>query len=345
MRRVQWIDSARFLAILVIMVGHYLAMLCPFMLRFWEPGQAVWWLVGGITGKLSVAIFFVLLGYYAGKPHAASVSAFLRYALRRYIQLAFFAFTATLLFLLGGYLSAWLFHTPDENVFRILSDGPRYNLLYLLRDGFLLEDHYIDTLWCMRDLFLASLICRLFGFLPERLRPSLRALLGAALIVLLLLLRADFFIWICVALLGCLLRFVPAQTLRSPVRLALLLVSLLLLKLPLAEGPLLFFLEGVIGCIWFLLVSTGERLQHLLSRSPLPWLGRICLGLFVIHTPVYSLLASSLIPLLGRVLPEAALLPLFFPPAVGLCIMGAWLLHRAYMLLLQHTRKRQAVAV
>ena len=70
--------------------------------------------------------------------------------------------------------------------------------------------------------------------------------------------------------------------------------------------------------IWMLLLSRNLRAQDLLSRSPLPWLGGLTMGIFVIHTPVYALLDSSLIPLLRKILPDAVVLPLFFLPAVGL---------------------------
>ena len=335
MKRIKWVDSVRFLAIFLIMTTHYLASFFPSALSLWEPGP-FFWLFGGITGKLSVAVFCVLLGYYACTPKPFSVSGFGLYTVRRYFQLAFFAFLATLFFILGGYAVTWLFHTPDEAVFRILSDGPRCNLIYLLRDAFLLEDHYIDTLWCMQDLMLASVVCRLFGYLPERIRPGIRAALGCGLIALLLAVNAAFFIWACVGLLGCLVRLAieAARTrprLTAPVpRFLLFVLSLILLKLPLSEGPLLYFLEGVIGFVWVFLIAFTDGAQRLLSRSPLPQLGKLSLGAFVCHTPVYSLLGSSLIPLLRGCLPDAAAAALFFIPAAALSFLGAWILHRAY---------------
>ena len=350
MRRVQWIDSARFLAMFWILIGHYLAVFYPAALSLWEPGPW-WWLLGGFPGKLAFSLYFVLLGYFASSAKPFSLRAFSRYTLRRYLQLVFFGFLATLLFILGGYAVTWVFHLADESVFRILSDGPRYNLIYLLRDGFLLEDHYIDSFWCMPHLLLASLICKLYGYLPEGIRPLLRCAILCSLIALLLLLNAEFFIWVVVALLGCLLRLAIDAAEQIPllekpgVRLIILLLSIAVLKIPIEEGPLLFFIEGTVDSIWMLLLSRNARAQDLLSRSPLPWLGRITLGIFVIHTPVYALLDSSLIPLLRKILPDAVVLPLFFLPAVGLCILGAWLLHRGYSLLQRRTRKREAVPV
>lgn len=349
MKRVQWIDSVRFLAMFWILIGHYLAAFCPAALGLWEPGPW-WWLLGGFPGKLAFTMYFVLLGYFACSPKPFSLPAFGRYALRRYEQLVFFGFLATLLFLLGGYAVTWLFHTPDENVFRILSDGPRYNLIFLLRDGFLLEDHYIDSFWCMPHLLVSSLVCRLFGYLPASVRPLRKALLACALIAALLLLHAELCIWVCVSLMGGLLRLGIDAADRSallkkrPRRLLILALTIAVLKIPIEEGPLLFFLEGAVDSTWILLLSQNDGAQRVLNRSPLPELGRVTLGIFVIHTPVFSLLGSSLIPLLRRVLPDALVLPLFFLPAVALSVLAAWLLHRAYDAL-PRIRKRETVSV
>lgn len=345
LKRENWIDSCRFLAIFVIMATHFLAAFRPEALALWEemPSRL---LLGGVTGKFSVAFFFVLLGYFAGRPKPFSLPDFARYTLRRYFQFAFFAFVGTLLFLLGGYAVTWLFHTPDERVFLILSDGPRYNLIYLLRDGFLLEDHYIDTLWCMRDLFLASLVCRLFAYLPERLRPIRRAGIGLALIAVLLLVNARFFVWVCDALLGCVLRllFGDGRGLRldRPLpKLLLFLLCVVLMKLPLEEGPVLYFLQGLIASALLYLCFCTAWVQRLLSRAPLPWLGRIGMGLFVVHAPVYSLLLSSLYPLLTGRVAEGLLLIFCFCLSVGLSVLGAWLLHRAYDAALRLTRREK----
>ena len=179
MRRIDWIDSCRFLAMFWILIGHFLSIFYPSALSLWEPGPT-WWLFGGFPGKLAFTLYFVLLGFFACSPKPFDLSRFALYTLRRYLLFVFFGFFATLVFILGGYAVTWIFHTPDPDVFRILSDGPQYNLIYLLRDGFFLEDHYIDSFWCMPHLLAASVVCRLYGYLPERVRPGLRALIACA---------------------------------------------------------------------------------------------------------------------------------------------------------------------
>ena len=348
MKRIDWIDSSRFLAMFWILIGHFLATFYPSALSLWEPGPT-WWLLGGFPGKLAFTLYFVLLGFFACSPKPFDLSRFALYTLRRYLLFVFFGFFATFVFILGGYVVTWIFHTPDPDVFRILSDGPQYNLIYLLRDAFYLEDHYIDSFWCMPHLLAASVVCRLYGYLPERIRPGLRALIACALIAVLLLINAQQTIWICVGLLGCLLRLAMENADAFPLlkkprfRLLVLLLTIALLKIPIEEGPLLFFLEGLVDSTWMLLIAQDERVQRFLSRAPMPYLGKLSMGIFVIHTPVYCLIRSSLFPIMQRSLPNAVTYAVCFPLGVSLSILGAWILHWAYDSV-SGARRRQTVS-
>ena len=347
MKRVQWIESSRFLAMFWILIGHFLATFYPSALSLWEPGPT-WWLLGGFPGKLAFTLYFVLLGFFACSPKPFTLSGFAVYTLRRYLLFVFFGFFATLAFILGAYAVTWIFHTPDADVFRILSDGPQYNLIYLLRDAFLLEDHYIDSFWCMPHLLFSSVVCRLFGYLPERVRPRTRALIACALIAVFLLIDPGACIWICVALLGCLLRLVMDHAswtwLENPrLRLLVLMITIAVLKIPIEEGPLLFFLEGLVDSTWMLLIARSPRVRAFLSRAPLPCLGGLSMGIFVIHTPVYCLLRSSLFPLMLDRLPGIVTYPLCFCLGILLTLAGAWILHQAYDAV-RRVRRREPVS-
>ena len=348
MKRIDWIDSCRFLAMAVTLFVHFLQTFYPAALLFWEPGPT-YWLSRGFQGKIVFVLYFVLLGFFACTPKPFSLSSFARYTLRRYLLFVFFSFLSTLAFILGGYVVTWIFHTPDPDVFRILSDGPQYNLIYLLRDAFYLEDHYIDSFWCMKDLFFASITCRLFGYLPDRVRPRMRALIACVLIAALMLINAKEHIWICVALMGCLLRLAMEQAdnwewLKKPrLRFLVVLFTIALLKIPDGEGPFLFFVQGVADSVWMLLISYNERIQHALSHAPMPRLGKLSMGIFVIHTPVYCLLRSSLFPIMLNDMPGVPAYLLCFALCISLSILGARILHWAYDSV-SGARKRQTVS-
>ena len=330
MHREGWIDACRFFAIFVIMATHFLAMFQPEALALWEkmPSRLV---LGGLTGKFSVAFFFVLLGYFAGRPRKFTTGGFARYALRRYGQFSFFVFVSTLCFLIGSYGLTWLLHTPDENVFRVLSDGFRYNFIYLLRDSFLLEDNYNATLWCMRQLFAASLLCWLLGCLPE---GKARLLISVAAWALSPLLGRDW-VWLGAGAAGVVLRCIREDEIlfsklsKPGITVLLLLAALACIKAPLTEGTALYALQGLGAFLLILAQFSLPGVQRTLASRPFPWLGRVSMGLFVVHTPVNCLLASSLWPMLAG-LPQAAALLLMFVVSLSLSIAAAVFLHRSY---------------
>ena len=334
MTRVRWIDSCRFFAIFVIMFTHFLADLRPAALSLWEtmPG---WLFLGGLTGKFSVAFFFVLLGCFASAPQAFSLSRFAAYGLRRYFQFAFFILLTTLFYIAGCYGVTWLFHSQDAGAARVISDGFAYNLIYLLRDSFLFEDNYNPTLWCMQQLFLASLLCRLFASLTEKRSPAPRIPLCLIVIGLLMLPGRGRFVWITAAMLGVLLRLVLSVLREKAAPKPALLVVLFLLavcciKAPLAESPLLYALEGIGAFLLLFVLFHVPWAQALLERQPLPRLGGVSMGLFVVHSPVSSLLFSLLSRFVAlESLSPPGLLALFIV-LFFLCLICAVLLHRAY---------------
>lgn len=333
-KREAWIDSTRFFAIFVIMTTHYLAMFLPDALLLWERMPTML-LLGGLTGKFSVAFFFVLLGYFASKPVRFAWKGIALYTLRRYRQLCFFVLVSTLCYLLGSYGCAWIFHTPDENVLRVLSDGPRYNLLYAVRDAFLFEENYNATLWCMRQLFAASVLCRLLGCLPERLDRRLR-ILTTLLILSLSALTRSMWVWVGVGALGFTLRLVLEsdayrRLCEKPAALAaLFFAALCCIKAPLPEGALLYLLQGIGALLLLLVLFALKGVQRAFAARPFPWLGKRSMGLFVVHTPINCLLASSLCPILMAHLPKAVALILGYCLSLALSITAAWLLHGAY---------------
>lgn len=317
------------------MVTHFIASVRPDVLLLWETGFSSW-LLYGLTGKFSVAFFFVLLGYFASKPASFNAKAFGSYILRRYFQFAFYIFLCTVIFIAGSYAVTWFFHTPEGEVLRVISDGLKYNVIYLLRDSLLFEDNYNATLWCMQQLFAASLICKGFAFIPEKMSPALRFAVSAIVIILLLAVNAEFFVWVCAAILGYILRLCLAWLETKPgfPQKALvcfsLAAALLLIKLRLNEGLLQYSLQAIAAFLLILAQFNLPQVQRWLSSPPLPWLGGISMGLFVAHTPVYCVFYSSLYPLLCRIMGETPAQLLYFIVSIAACIFCAWLLSRMH---------------
>lgn len=335
MKRTDWVDSSRFFAIFVIIFTHFLDKTCPSALLLWTEPPAAYFLFG-LTGKLSVAFFCVLLGYYASKPRELRLRSFVSYSLRRYFQFAFFILVTALVYVAGSYVVTWLFHSPDNYIHTILSDGPRYNLIYILRDSFLFECTYNDALWCMGQFFIASLLCWLLGSLFGDRRPLAGLLVSAVLTALLLATGMRYWSWVANCILGYVLRLYLSYTdgrpaLKSPGYTVLLfVVSVCLIKAPLEEDVLLYYLEGLGSLLLLIVLFRLDFVHRLFAHRPFPWLGRISIGLFITHTPVNSLLHSSFYPLLHGRIPEPLLLCVYFAVLLAIVIFASWLLDLAY---------------
>lgn len=339
MSRTKWIDSCRFLAIFVIMLTHYLAKFCPDSLSLWEEGISSLFLYG-LTGKFSVAFFFVLLGYFASKPIVFNSSSFVSYIVQRYLQFAFYIFITSCIYVVSSYGVTWLFHTPDNNVFRILSDGFKYNIIYILRDSLMFEDNYNPTLWCMQQLFAASFLCKCFAFLPQALKPVYRLASAFAIIFALMLINSSYNVWICASVLGYVLRVtLEVQDKRgiehcSHTLLFLLFTTVLvLIKIRMPESVLQYSMQSFAAFLLIYINFNFSPLKAILSRSPLPWLGGISMGLFVVHSPVNDILYSSLYPVLTAFVPGFVTNTACFILSLTLSVLSAWLLHSLYSLL------------
>ena len=336
--RTLWVDSCRFFAIFVIMCTHFLAAFFPGALSLWEEG-AISWLLYGLTGKFSVAFFFVLLGYFASRSAKFSLPGFLRYSVKRYLHFAFFVFVCTAIYIAACYGCTWLFHSPGDDAQRVISDGFGYNLVCLLRDSLLFEDNYNGTLWCLQQLFIASLVCRALGYIPGQLGFNKRLGIALVLMAALLLINADYCVWICAAVLGWVLRLVTERegnTPRSVIILALI-AALLLIKIRMAECVLQYAMQALAAALLIFAQFKLPKVQRILSHKPFPWLGGISMGLFVVHTPINAVLASSFFPLAGRVLPGALAGIIGFVLSTALSIGCAWILHRLYSLITKKT--------
>ncbi len=330
--RTLWVDSCRFFAIFVIMCTHFLAEFFPGALRLWEEGLSSW-LLYGLTGKFSVAFFFVLLGYFASRSASFSPGKFLRYGVKRYIHFAFFVFASTLIYIAACYGCTWLFHSPGESALRVISDGLGYNIIYLLRDSLLFEDNYNATLWCLQQLFIASLLCRALGYLPKHMGAAAAVFVMAVLMII----SPAYCVWICAAVLGYILRLVNELQLKVSrgIIVVSLLIALLLIKIRLPEGALQYSMQAVAAGLLVFAQFNMPGVQKLLSFRPFPWLGGISMGLFVVHTPINAVLASSLFPLLGGIMPQALVGIICFILSTALSIFCAWILHRMYSIIVK----------
>lgn len=335
MKRIDWIDSTRYIAIFHVVFIHTIAKYLPELLDYWvtPPSSYIPFL---LNAKVAVLFFCVLLGFFAAKPRAFSLSAFFTYALRRYIQFAFFLFISSVVYVFGSYAVTWIFHRPDEFAFRVICDGLKFNIIYILRDAFLFEANYNPTMWSMQQFYIASVLCYLSGCVSYRLPLRVSAVIYAVLVGLLLATGSEYLSWVAFCVMGAFVRlyaenrgcfgFMP----KPPVRVSLVLFAWFLYKFPMRECTFVFFLMAVASVVLIIVLFESERMQQLLARPPLPRLGKLAFGVYVVHTPLNSLIHSSLYPLIAAILPSGAAMLLCFALCIVSATLCAYLLDSAY---------------
>lgn len=64
-QRTEYFDTVRLLAALFIFTTHFIAFFEPDIFRLWDEILVLNLLLNGVTGKLCVTLFCVILGYFA----------------------------------------------------------------------------------------------------------------------------------------------------------------------------------------------------------------------------------------------------------------------------------------
>lgn len=285
-KRIGWIDGVRSLAMGWILVVHFISIFTiNTHARF--PG-ILGVILYGISGKLAVACFCVLLGYFASKPSKESV---LGYAVRRYL---FFAVQILLIELIyyglvyilphDLYLSVfapWLYRAPSE-LFRDI-----------FRDAFLFKASVLPTFWCVDDFILGSIVVFAMSKLFHGRKLPVRLLCCAALFAIGLAVDQ---LWAALCLLGWFLRM--TEEVHVPTKAAAILSIVLVCLIPWmirrGENNLTHLLDGAACLIVLWTVSQFSFLQKLLSWKPLTLLGSYTFELFLLHVPVYHILETCL---------------------------------------------------
>ena len=251
------LDSLKFFAAFVIYTGHFMTEYNVSLDRL-MPTVFFWLLFKGITGKFGLAVFGVILGYFAiteGKKMKYTISD---YTIKRYIY-----FVICGLFING--------------LFAILY---KYPLTAVFLQSFTLGGNIYNTFWCLPALFTASII----GFFIGRSDISFSEAL---------LLSAVFYIcgnlWVCISLFGGALIIEYAKKplwQNRLVRIAVFLISFFIIKRD--ESVLTYLLDGITAAVWVILLENSDCLNRFMSNSLTSSLGKNSMAFFLIHVIIYK---------------------------------------------------------
>lgn len=207
--REKWIDSVRFIAILVVFCTHFIAAFHAEASKFWHSG-VTGVILCGITGKFAVAMFAVILGYFAAFTAEKKGFCLESYICKRYIRfLAAISFTIIITELLVGTFSLADIsngvHLIKDNFFVSKSVS---SILVILRECFLFGDSIFPLFWCMNSFFYASVIIAIvFSVLKydcweTKVSFSEKLKIPAVLITVIIITSFSGYIWIGIGCMG-----------------------------------------------------------------------------------------------------------------------------------------------
>lgn len=310
--RMPWVDSLRAIAAVWIFIVHYIDAYMPALFVYWEKGQPFC----GITGKLGVAVFSVLLGYFAvsGNYKNRPLSS---YVVKRYLQFSI------PLFIVCIPMAALLWLTGSAEI------GELFKAL-IGESIFFVQDYPVlcPPAWCMGDFMLASVILAVL-----RGRKHSVPAIGAVCFLCLIF----GYVWTAACLLGALVYYLNAalaaadEKLRRivfsrPVKLILLVYFFILIR---REESYLCYIIDALACAAMLLVFLNSpRLQRLLSFGPAAKLGGVSFEIFLLSDLVYIVIHAICERLLSGFMPTLPLFWLGMGLSAVAIVLCAFLLHR-----------------
>lgn len=275
-KRIVWIEALRAIAMLMVVIPHFIAAFCPEAFVVWQTHSLF---LKGVNGKHGVAIFCVLIGYFSSQKSGQSVPTYL---IRRYMQ---FAINICIVLLVFSVTSSILSKAGIASFVKSIANS--------IIEAALFKSSLNPTLWCVREMFFGSLICFILG---NYCRTGNKCF-DLTFVLLMGLFLYFVNVWIAISALGACLRvFSEIEVAKSK---RWMLCVLFVLAIPFlyrrGESNSSFMFQGL-SCCFFMYVCMSffsmERFKGWPKWSFLAFLGNISFYVFLWHTPVNMIIMS-----------------------------------------------------
>jgi peptidoglycan/LPS O-acetylase OafA/YrhL len=268
--RIGWIEALRAIALLMVIIPHFIAAFCPEAFRAWDTYS---WALKGISGKHGVAIFCVLIGYFSSRKTGESLPT---YIIQRYLQFSINIFIVLICYVLVFYDSfGW------------------HGILSAIKEAVLFRDGLVPTFWCVMAMFQGSVICFVLG---NYCGMESKWYSWAFMMITCFFLKF-INVWLSICAMGAALRVFQEISISKYVRIAVCVVSVctipLLYRHP--ESTWTSFMQGCSCCLLIYVCSFINQLHWFKGRRGLivlPFIGNISFYLFLWHTPVNLVLLT-----------------------------------------------------
>lgn len=274
MNRVRYFDSLRFISFFVVYVLHFIAEFDASFFSVWnEPPTS--YILYGVTGKLGVGIFAILLGYFA---YLSKDDDFTHYTLKRYVYFMLSGLVINVAHMVVGYC------VPGYQ---------QFSLQEVMTTSLSLGNSIYITYWCIPAFFHGSLISYANG--------KAKATSVIIILEILILLKLGF-IWEGICLMGNLvarykLNPHPDVLKYRVVRIVCWIVLFFAIKRP--ESTQAYIIDGICCTIMMLLIMRGSIVQTILNNKLTALLGKQAMAIYILHPLTYKLVGPWLFAWFG----------------------------------------------
>lgn len=267
--RAEWIEAIRAIAMLMVVVPHFIASFCPEVFSVWQSCSLF---LKGISGKHGVAIFCVLLGYFSSKR---SCKNFPSYIAQRYLQFAINIGMVLVVFVL-----------VRSFLLRMSFVGFVKNTIFAGFETVVFGSSLNPTLWCVRDMFFGSLFCFVLGNYCKMKSKWMELFFIIVLSVFLYFID----VWIAICVFGAGLRVVLEIefTKKSKLLLCAIFVAAIPFLYRHTESQLTYAMQGISCCLFMYVCMCiqGEFVKKKLRFRWIAFIGNISFYMFLWHTPI-----------------------------------------------------------
>jgi peptidoglycan/LPS O-acetylase OafA/YrhL len=299
--RLLWIDSLKYLAAFWILFVHFLFGRFPEYTQYLFSESLVAVLLKGLSGKLCVALFCVILGFFAfEKPRNAPCAEYVIDRYCRFVRYIFVTNAAKMIYLTAVYCasSGYMDHV---RIYLVETNGIErmdWSLLFqsFFSDTFFLTSGLIATYWCLPAFFFGSLVVYIVGFLCLKNRYGIFMQCVSVLFFYFICAFAGQ-VWVANCVLGGLLRVVCNARLAALKKWYVLLPLFFAMIFAyrwsriwlISESNFLCLAYGWASAILMLLCYNVPAVQHVLNLKFLSvFCGKVSYELFLVHPVVLA---------------------------------------------------------
>lgn len=254
------LDTLKFLAIFLIYTTHFIANFNPEIFVLWDkyPSKII---LSGLTGKLGVAVFGILLGYFgyfSGKKKSLIV-----YSIKRY----------------GYFVFVGLFINTLCCIWQNMSFSS------IIPVSLTVGSEIFPTYWCIRDFLFASIITFYMGISKWKFNDKL---------IFILLLFVIGLVWVPICIMGTLIPdLIESKCFQNRI-LNLFWIAMSFISIKRSESVLTYILDAIFALVLVCAIENSTIVKRVLSNNVTSSLGKNTMAIFVIHPIAYCIIGQWL---------------------------------------------------